>query len=72
MNPELRESYDTVIKTYLDEDIVEEVKNDENFENFHYLLHRAVIRRERDTTKIRVVFDVSAKSPKQPSLNGIS
>ena len=46
LNPELRESYDTTIKTYLDENIVEEVKNDENFENFHYLPYRAVIRNE--------------------------
>ena len=69
LNSELRESYDTVIKTYLDENIVEEVKDDKTFENVHYLPHRAVIKNERDTTKIRVVFDASAKSPKQPSLN---
>ena len=69
MNPELGESYDTVIKTYLDENIVDEVKDDKTFEKVHYLPHRAVIKNERDTTKIRVVFDASAKSPKQPSLN---
>ena len=51
LNPELRESYDTTIKTYLDENIVEEVKNDENFENFHYLPYRAVIRNERAQSK---------------------
>ena len=71
LNSELRESYDTVIKTYLDENIVEEVKDDKTFENAHYLLHRAVIKNERNTTKIHVVFDASAKSPKQPSLNDI-
>ena len=65
-------SYDTIIKTYFDENIVEEVKDDETFENVHYLPHRAVIRNERDTTKICLVFDASAKSPKQPSLNDIS
>ena len=57
MNPELRESYDTVIKTYLDENIVDEVKDDKTFEKVHYLPHRSVIKNERDTTKI------------QPSLN---
>ena len=41
LNPKLRESYDTVIKTYLDENIVEEVKDDKTFENAHYLPHRA-------------------------------
>ena len=51
LNPELRESYDTTIKTYLDENIVEEVKNDENFENFHYLPYRAVIRNEGAQSK---------------------
>ena len=71
LNSELRESYDTVIKTYLDENIVEEVKDDKTFENVHYLPHRAVIKNERKTTKIHVVFDASAKSPKQPSLNDI-
>ena len=71
MNPELRECYDTIVKTYLDENIVEEVKDDKTFENVHYLLHRTIIRIERDTTKIRVVFDASVKSPKQPSLNDI-
>ena len=37
--------------------IVEEVKDDETFKNGHYLLHRAVITKERDTTKIRRAFD---------------
>ena len=71
MNPELRGSYDAIIKTYLDENIVEKVKNNKTFGNVHYLPHRAVIRNERDTAKIRLVFDASAKLPKQPSLNDI-
>ena len=71
LNPELREKYDAVIKTYLDENILEEVKDDKTFDNVHYLPRRAVIKNERDTTKIRVAFDASAKSPKQPSLNDI-
>ena len=63
MNFKLRESYDTIIKTYLDENIVKEVKDDETFENVYYLPHRAVIRNEKDTTKTSVVFDASAKQP---------
>ena len=69
LNPELRESYDTIIKP--NESIVEEVKDSKIFENVHYLPHRTVIRNESDTAKIRPVFDPSAKSPKQPSLNDI-
>ena len=34
-----------MILTYLDKNIVEEAKDDETFENFHYLQHRAVIRK---------------------------
>ena len=57
MNPELRKIFDTIVKTYLNKNIVEEVKDDETFKNGHYLLHRAVITKERDTTKIRRAFD---------------
>ena len=56
LNPELYESYNIIIKTYLDENIVEEVKDENTFENVHYLLHRVVIRNERDTAKTSIVF----------------
>ena len=36
-----------------------------------FTTYRIVIRNESDTAKIRPVFDPSAKSPKQPSLNDI-
>ena len=56
LNPELYESYNIITKTYLDENIVEEVKDENTFENVHYLLHRVVIRNERDTAKTSIVF----------------
>ena len=42
---------------------------DSNTNYVHYLLHRLVVRGERETTKVRVVFDASAKYRSFPSLN---
>ena len=50
------------MKEYLSYGIVERV-TDSNANYIHYLPHphRAVVRDERETTKVRVVFDASAK-----------
>ena len=51
--------------------IIEKVPSNQNIEpgTIHYLPHRAVIKSERETTKIRVVFDASSKQSNEPSLN---
>ncbi len=36
--------------------------SEEQAERVHFLPHQAVIRRDKDTTKLRIVFDASAKS----------
>ena len=41
---------------------------DNNSEVVHYPLHQAVIRRDKKITKVRVVYDASARSD-GPSLN---
>ena len=65
-DPELLNEYDRIIKEQLEMGIIEEVKTkiDDKFSaDVHYLPHHAVLRRDRETTKVRVVYDGSAKSP---------
>ena len=37
----------------------------------HYLPHRGVVREDHDTTKLRIIFDASAKIRNELSLNDI-
>lgn len=62
--------YDSIIKTQLQQGIVELVDASAAVDvpGVHYLPHRAVIRRDKQTTKLRIVYDASAKST-GPSLN---
>ncbi|XP_023217501.1 uncharacterized protein LOC111619908 [Centruroides sculpturatus] len=58
-----------VFEQWLEDQIIEEVENVKVKEtNCHYLPHRAVIK-EHSTTKIRPVFDASAKERGNVSLN---
>ena len=68
-NPEILEEYDSTIKTQLDQGIVEVVEENQVPSGaVHYLPHHAVVRQDKDTTKVRVVYDASAKC-NGPSLN---
>ena len=68
--PEILEQYGQVIKEQLESGVVEEVRQDQVLEpgNVHYLTHRGVMRLDRDTTKVTVVYDASSKVI-GPSLN---
>eukprot|EP00795_Rhopilema_esculentum_P012146 gene12146-2754_t len=70
-NPELLSEYDNIFKEQLNNEIIEQVPvEEENQGNPHFMSHHGVIRRDRETTKLRVVFDGSAKSHKEAlSLN---
>lgn len=61
----LLESYDDIIKEQIDLGIVEVVGEDETppiLGEVTYIPHRAVVRPDKITTKVRVVYDCSAKS----------
>ena len=68
-NKLLLKKYDDIIKDYLKEGIVEEANNIPEKGRVHYLPHRAVIRNDKETSKIRVVYDASSKVKNEGSLN---
>ena len=65
--PDVLREYDKVIKDQEQKGIVETV-NSEAVAKVHYLPHREVVRSDKQTTKLRIVFDASAKR-EGPSLN---
>lgn len=61
--------YENVFKGWVEEDVIETVDDlEENSGGCHYLPHRAVFK-EHSTTRIRPVFDASAKEKNAVSLN---
>ncbi|XP_044013986.1 uncharacterized protein LOC122856373 [Aphidius gifuensis] len=68
-NPMLKIQYNTVLQEYLDLGHMSEVPDKQLQEDGFYLPHHAVIKEESQTTKVRVVFDGSAKGSKGHSLN---
>ena len=68
-NPEVLREYNSIICDQRERGIVEEVGDSEVTSNvIHYLPHHAAIRHDKETTKVRVVYDASARSS-GPSLN---
>lgn len=71
-NAERLTQYDSAIRSYLKEGFAEKVPEgeiDTTSKRVYYLPHRAVFRPDSSTTKIRIVFDASAKAPGCLSLN---
>ena len=62
--PHVLLEYDAVIREHIENGIAERVSEPEIGEvgRVHYLPHHAVIRRDRETTKLRIVYDASCKS----------
>ncbi|ETN78751.1 hypothetical protein NECAME_10165 [Necator americanus] len=73
-NPNLLQQYDDTIKSQLELGVIEEVAENlivEEGEVVHYLTHQAVVTLHKETTKLRVVSDVSAHLSNSPSLNDL-
>ncbi len=68
--PIILQEYDSIIRKQLELGIVQPVEEFDHGEvgQVHYLPHHAVVRQDKETTKVRVVYDTSAKSG-WPSLN---
>ncbi|XP_065665647.1 uncharacterized protein LOC136087069 [Hydra vulgaris] len=67
-NTDLKQRYQEVITSYENENIIERAYDPGEPGKVHYLPHRAVLRDDKETTKLRAVFDGSAKEG-GPSVN---
>ncbi|KAK3737969.1 hypothetical protein QZH41_009200 [Actinostola sp. cb2023] len=63
--PDVLQEYEAVIKEQLKAGIIETVTELEERSKVHYLPHQAVVRRNAETTKVRVVYDASSKDGKR-------
>ena len=63
--------YDDILKSQLDNGIIERVEPDEiDVDRVHYLPHKPVLREHSSSTPLRIVFDASSKTTnKDASLN---
>ena len=69
-DPTILQEYNAIIQDQISKGIVQIVtdKEDVSSGKVHYLPHHAVIRKDKETTKVRVVYYASARSS-GPSLN---
>ena len=71
--PDVLQKYDSIIREQLSKGVIERVedtKRDEKDRLYHYIPHHPVITPNKTTTKLRIVYDASAKTKKEnKSLN---
>ena len=69
-NPELLAEYNRIVEEQSSKGIISEVDSNSEIKvgRLHYLPHHPVIREDKQTTKVRIVYDASTKST-GPSLN---
>ena len=68
-DPSLLKAYDKVIKEQLELGIVERVPESEALRRIHYLPHHPVVREDKVTSKVRIVYDASSFEGDSASLN---
>lgn len=69
-NPALVKQYGDIIEDQLKKGIIEKVKYTSNQSGKHYIPHHAVVNPTKTTTKVRIVYDASAKTKREnKSLN---
>lgn len=66
---DILKEYDSVIKDQYNKGIIERVYDIDKRDNIHYLPHHCVLRDDKETTKLRVVYDASSKEREGTSLN---
>ncbi|KAH9374499.1 hypothetical protein HPB48_018922 [Haemaphysalis longicornis] len=61
---EFKIEYGVTIRSYYDNGFTEKLDPTTTREKMvYYMLHRALVKRDRTTTKVRVVFDASSHAP---------
>ena len=63
--PEVMSKYNKVISEQLEKGIIEKVDPNHLDGPLHYLPHHAIIKPDKTTTKLRIVYDASAKTRKE-------
>ena len=64
------EEYHEVMEAQIKEGILESIPEEPSGQIVHYVPHQPVIREDAESTKMRIVYDCSARSsPEDPSLN---
>ena len=68
-DPDLFKRYNKVMKDQIESRLIERAPGLHIVGETHYLLHKPVVQDEKATTKLRIVFDASAKANESCSLN---
>ena len=63
------EDYHEIMRQQLEDGILEPVPMTPSGDNIHYVPHQPAVKDSAESTKLRIVYDCSAKEAQQPSLN---